>query len=284
MKKIISKILLTLIISINFIEMDRATAIVPYYYMPSGQVLEKNSLIFADRAYYLLSIGRLNEGLQLAKLALSFDQSNEKLWAILAEAQIRNNLIKDALESIKKGKSLNSENSDFYFVESSIYLQSKKLKKARKTLESGLKFDPKNTVALFQLGNIFLMEKNYKEALKTFERAVKIKSNFWEVINNIGLAYYELDEKYFAEINFNRAISINRNGETLLALAVTLQNKDPEQSILLSKEALKLNPSFVSLEYREEQLWGDKIQKATQQLFKSQELEDDIDLAREYLK
>ena len=284
MKKIISKILLTLIISINFIEIDKATAIVPYYYMPSGQVLEKNSSLFADRAYYLLSIGRLNEGLQLAKLALSFDQSNEKLWAILAEAQIRNNLFKDALESIKKGKTLNSENSDFYFVESSIYLQSKKLKKARKTLESGLKIDPKNTFALFQLGNIFLMEKNYNEALKTFERAVKIKSNFWEVINNIGLAYYELDEEYFAEINFNRAISINRNGETLLALAVTLQNKDPEQSILLSKEALKLNPSFVSLEYREEQLWGDKIQKATQQLFKSQELEDDIDLAREYLK
>ena len=105
------------------------------------------------------------------------------------------------------------------------------------------------------------MEKNYKEALKTFERAVKIKSNFWEVINNIGLAYYELDEEYFMEINFNRAISINRNGETLLALAVTLQNKDPEQSILLSKEALKLNPSFVSLEYREEQLWGIKFKK-----------------------
>ncbi len=284
MKKTISKILLTLIISINFIEIDKATAIVPYYYMPSGQVLGKNSSIFADRAYYLLSIGRLDEGLQLAKLALSFDQSNEKLWAILAEAQIRNNLFKDALETIKKGKSLNSENSDFYFVESSIYLQSKKLKKARKTLESGLKIDPKNTFALFQLGNIFLMEKNYKEALKIFERTVKIKSNFWEVINNIGLAYYELDEKYSAEINFNRAISINRNGETLLALAVTLQNKDPEQSILLSKEALKLNPSFVSLEYREEQLWGEKIQKATQQLFKSQELENDIDLAREYLK
>ena len=284
MKKKIFKILLTLIISINFLEMDRAKSIVPYYYIPSGKVLEKNSLLFADRAYYLLSIGRLNEGLQLAKLVLSFDQSNEKLWAILAEAQIRNNLFKDALKSIKKGKSLNSENADFYFVESSIYLQSKKLKKARKTLESGLIIEPKNTFALFQLGNIFLMEKNYKEALNTFERAVKIKSNFWEVINNIGLAYYELDEKYFAEINFNRAISINRNGETLLALAVTLQKKDPKQSILLGREALKLNPSFVSTEYREEQLWGDKIQKATQQLFKSQELEDDIDLAREYLK
>lgn len=284
MKKKIFKILLTLIISINFLEMDRAKSIVPYYYIPSGEVLEKNSLLFADRAYYLLSIGRLNEGLQLARLALSFYQSNGKPWAILAEAQLRNNLFKDALKSIQKGKSLNPENADFYFVESSIYLQKKKLRKARKTLENGLIIQPKNTFALFQLGNIFLMENDYKNALKTFERAVRIRSDFWQVINNIGLVYYEIDEKLLAEINFKKAISIERNGETLLALAVTLQNKDPKKSILLAKAALKLNPSFVSYEYRKEQLWGDKIQKATQQLFKSQEMKDDIDLAREYIK
>ena len=95
--------MLALFISINFIEIDKATAIVPYYYMPSGQVLEKNSSIFADRAYKLLSIGRLDEGLQFAKLALSLDQKNEKLWAIVAEAQIRNNLIKMLLNPFKRG-------------------------------------------------------------------------------------------------------------------------------------------------------------------------------------
>ena len=264
--------------------MDRGNAIVPYYNMPSREFLEQNSLIYANRAYQLLSIGRLNEGLQFAKLALSFDQNNEKLWAILAEAQMRNNLFKDALKSIHKGKSLNSEIADFYFVESSIYLQREKLRKARKTLENGLIIEPKNTFALFQLGNIFIMEKNYKEALKIFERAVKIKSDFWQVINNIGLVYYEINEKLFAEINFKKAISIERNGETLLALAVTLQNKDYKKSIFLAKEALKLNPSFVSNEYREEQLWGDKIQEATQQLFAAQELKGDIDQAEEYMQ
>ena len=60
------------------------------------------------------------------------------------------------------------------------------------------------------------MEKNYKEALKIFERATKIKSNFWQVINNIGLVYYEINEKYSAEINFKRAISVNRNGKLYL--------------------------------------------------------------------
>ena len=127
------------------------------------------------------------------------------------------------------------------------------------------------------------MENNYKEALKTFERATKIKSDYWQVINNIGLAYFEINEKLLAEINFKKAISIERNGETLLALAATLQNKEQKKSILLAKEALKLNPSFVSFEYRKEQLWGDKLQKATQKLFKSHDLKIDIDLAREYI-
>ena len=264
--------------------MDRANAIVPHYHMPSRQYLEKNSFLFANQAYKLLSLGRLGEGLQFAKLALSLNQKNEKLWAILAEAQIRNNLYKDALKSIQKGKSLNSKNADFYFVESSVYLQTKKLKKARKALENGLIIEPKNSLALFQLGNIFLMENYYKEALDTFKRATKIKSDFWQVINNIGLVYYEINEKLLAETNFKKAISVERNGETLLALAVTLQNKDQKKSILLAKEALKLNPSFVSFEYRKEQLWGDKLQKATQKLFKSQDLKMDIDLAREYIK
>ncbi len=282
--KVISKLFLTLIISINFHGMDRANAIVPHYHSLSGQFLEKNGFLFANRAYNLLSIGRLNEGLQFAKLALSLYPNNENLWAILAESQIRNNLYKDALKSIQKGKSLNSKNADFYFVESSIYLQRNQLKKARKTLENGLIIEPKNTVALFQLGNIFLMENNYKRALNTFERAILNKSDFWQVINNIGLVYYEIDEKLLAEINFKKAISIERNGETLLALAVTLQNNEKKKSILLAKEALKLNPSFVSYEYRKEQLWGDKLQKATQKLLKSQDLKEDIDLAREYIK
>ena len=264
--------------------MNRANAIVPHYHMPSRQYLEKNSFLFANQAYKLLSLGRLGEGLQFAKLALSLNQKNEKLWAILAEAQIRNNLYKDALKSIQKGKSLNSKNADFYFVESSVYLQTKKLKKARKALENGLIIEPKNSLALFQLGNIFLMQNLYKEALKIFDKAYKIKSDYWQVINNIGLAYYEINEKLLAEINLKKAISIERNGESLLALAVTLQNKEQKKSILLAKDALRLNPSFVSFEHRKEQLWGDKLQKDTQKLFKSQELKMDIDIARKYIK
>ena len=277
-------LIVILIILINFFEIKSAEAVIPYYHMPSEEFLKNNGLFFARQAYKLLSLGRLNDGLQLAKLAVSLDRNNEKLWAILAEAQIRNDLLNDALQSIKKGKSLNSEIADFYFVESSIYLQRKKLKNAGKSLEKGLSIQPKNTFALFQLGNIFMMQKDFKKALEIFKKAIEIKNDYWQVINNMGLIYFELNEKLFAEINFKKAISIDRNGETLLALAVTLQNKDPRKSILLAKEALKLNPLFVSSKYREEQLWGDKIQKATQKLLESKDLKEDIEFARIYIK
>ena len=102
--------------------------------------------------------------------------------------------------------------------------------------------------------------------------------------DNAILIHFELNEKSFAETNFKKAISIKRNGETLLALAVTLQNKDPRKSILLAREALKLNPLFVSSKYREEQLWGDKIQKATQKLLESQDLKEDIEYSEKIYK
>ncbi len=202
MRRELSKLLFVLIILINFLQIKSSDAVVPHYHMPSAEFLEKNGLFIASKSYSLLSLGRLNEGLQLAKLAVSLNKNNEKLWAILAEAQIRNNLLNEALKSIKKGKSLNSKIPDFYFVESSIYLQINQLENARKTLEKGLLIQPKNTFALFQLGNIFIMQKKYKKALEIFKRAIEIKYDYWEVINNIGLVYYEINEKLFADNKF----------------------------------------------------------------------------------
>ena len=50
-----------------------------------------------------------------------------------------------------------------------------------------------NYKAIFQLGNIFLMEKDYLMAINLFDKALKIKPDFWQAINNKGLAYFEKD-------------------------------------------------------------------------------------------
>ncbi len=126
------------------------------------------------------------------------------------------------------------------------------------------------------------MEKNYKQALSTYNKIIEIKSNFWQAINNKGLIYFEEDELPLAINNFTKAIEIEKNAESMLALGVSLQNTNIKKAISLAKEALQKNPNYVSFEFREEQLWGEKLQKATEELFKIKELQKNISIANLY--
>ena len=44
------------------------------------------------------------------------------------------------------------------------------------------------------------------------------------------------------------------------------------ESLNLAKKALNLNPKYVSKEYQKKQLWGKKLQKSAQLLFKNKEM------------
>ena len=169
MKKFLIKIFCVSLISFYFIDVKQVHSIIPYYYFPTTKNLEKESLSIAKNAYQLLYFGQYKESLNLAKLAVKINKRNEKLWLILAETQIANELYKNALDSLNNSQ----------------------LQNAKTALEAGLRIEPNNHNAIFQLGNIFLKEKNYLEAIKLFDKSIEIKPDFWQAINNKGLAYYE---------------------------------------------------------------------------------------------
>ena len=284
LKKISLTLFLLPFLWINPYLIKKAFAIIPYYSIPYGDELEKESLSIGKSAYQLLYFGQNKEALNLAKLAISLNQKNEKLWAILAEAQMANNLKNRALESLNKGKTINPNMSELYFAESNIYLSQKNYNEAKKAISKGIEIDPKNTTAIFQLGNIYLMEADYNKAIKSFNEAIKLKQDFWQAINNIGLAYFELDKIELSTKHFEEAIKLEANAEPMLGLATSIQSENKLKAIELTKKALLKNPKYVSKEYREEQLWGKKIQKATVELLKFKELEKDIIFAKKYLK
>ncbi len=126
------------------------------------------------------------------------------------------------------------------------------------------------------------MEKNYKKALSKYNKIIEIKADFWQAINNKGLIYFEQDAILLAINNFTKAIEIKRNAESMLALGVSLKDTNKKKSILLVKEALQKNPKYSSFEFRKEQLWGEKLQKATEEVFKLEELKKDISMANLY--
>ena len=280
MKKFFQKIICVWLISFYFFEVEQVKSIVPYYYFPKIENLQKTSLSIGKNAYQLLYFGQYEQSLNLAKLAVKINKTNEKLWLILAETEVANELYKQALVSLNKAENLNSNISEIYFAKSNIYLKILQLKKAKNALETGLKLEPNNYKAIFQLGNIFLMEKNYSEAIKFFDKSVKIKPDFWQAINNKGLAYFEKDNKDLSIKFFEKAISIEENAEPLLGLASCVRMKDIKLAVELTKKALAKNPNYVDSDYRKEQLWGEKLQTSTEFLLQNEQLQQDVRMAK----
>ncbi len=280
MKKFLQKIIWISLVSFNFLQIEKVQAIVPYYYFPTIKILEKQSLYIGKNAYQLLYFGQFEDSLNLAKLALKINPKDEKLWLILAEAQIASKKYKNALNSLNKAEQLNANISEIYFAKSNIYLKTSQQTKAKIALEKGIKIDPNNHKAIFQLGNILLMEKNYLGAIKLFDKSIKIKPDFWQAINNQGLAYFEKNNINLSIKLFESAISIQENAEPLLGLASCVRIKDTKLAIKLAKKALAKDPKYVNYDYRKEQLWGEKLQSSTEILLQSEQLTKDVILAK----
>ena len=124
------------------------------------------------------------------------------------------------------------------------------------------------------------MERNYSGAIALFDKSIKIKPNFWQAINNQGLAYYEKKNINLSIKLFKKAISIEENAEPLLGLASCLRIKNIELAIQLAKKALTKNPNYVNFNYRKEQLWGESLQTSTEILLQNKQLKTDVILAR----
>ena len=219
-KKIFQNLIFIQILIFNVVFIGSLEAIIPFYNMPNKDILRKNSLALAKNAYQLLYIGQIKESLNLSKLAISLNENDPRLWSLLAETQVANNLYENALNSIKEGKKIDPKISELYFSESSIFIKQNKIKDAQKSLKKGLNLQPDNINGLFQLGNLFLMEKNFKKSLNIFNETTNIKPTFWQAFNNKGLIFFELNNIPSAIKNFKKAIEIKNNAEPLLALAV----------------------------------------------------------------
>ena len=284
MKKFLKKTIWIFLICFHFFQIEIVRAIVPYYYFPTNKTLKKEGLSVGRNAYQILSFGQYKDSLNLAKLAVKIDSTNEKLWLILSETQVANKLYKDGLSSLNEVKKINPNISEIYFAESNIYLRLSQQKDAKNALKEGLKIEPNNYKAIFQLGNLSLMEKNYLEAIKLFDKSVKIKPNFWQAINNQGLAHFEKDNINLSIKSFEKAISIEDNAEPMLGLATCLRIKDIDLAIQLAKKALSKNPNYVNHNYRKEQLWGEKLQISTEILLQNEQIEKVVKIAKSKIK
>ena len=155
-------------------------------------------------------------------------------------------------------------------------------KKAKNSIKKGLSINNNDERGYFQLGNAEIMLNNYNSALIAFKKSSRINSNFWQSINNEGLVLYELNNFKEAILRFRYALKISNDAEPMLALAIVLysSNNKSTESLVLAKNALKANPKYVSKDYQTKQLWGKKLQKSAQLLFKNKEMKKVVEEAK----
>ena len=184
---------------------------------------------------------------------------------------------------MNKAIKLRPKEQDLYFTTASVYMDLNDPKKAKLFIIKGLSINKKNEKGFFQLGNAEILLNNYQLALIAFKKSSKINSNFWQSINNEGLILYELGNKKEAIAKFKTALKISNDPEPMLALAIILYSIDnkSKKSINLAKNALKSNPQYVSKDYQTKQLWGKKLQKSAELLFKTTEMKKVVKEAKE---
>ncbi|WP_269616414.1 tetratricopeptide repeat protein [Prochlorococcus marinus] len=241
---------------------------------PNQEELKSTSVQIGKTAIQLIQFGQNDEAIKLLRLAIKLNPKEVELWTSLAEAQIRSDRNYEALSSLNQAIKLRPNEQKIYLSQGSIYMSLNDPKKAKISIKKGLLINKNSERGYFQLGNAEIMLNNYKSALNAFKKSSEINANFWQSINNEGLVLYELNNFKDAISKFRSALKISNDAEPMLALAIVLytsENKSIE-SLNLAKNALKSNPQYVSKDYQAQQLWGKKLQKSAQLLFKNKEM------------
>ena len=258
-----------------FLITKHSKAFFPTVNEPNPKELQETSIQIGKTAIQLIQFGQNEEAIKLLELAVKLNPKENNFWISLAEAQIRSNKKYEALASLNKSLELKPNVQNTYFRKASLYMDLKNPEEAKVYIKKGMSINNNNERGYFLFGNAEIMLKNYNSALIAFKKSSQINSNFWQSINNEGLILYELNNLEEAILKFKLALKISNNAEPMLALAIALFSKNSEstESINLAKKALKTNPQYVLNEYQAKQLWGKKLQKSGQLLFKEKAMQ-----------
>ena len=259
-----------------------AKAVIPYVYVPTSEELTGSAVGIGRTAAQLLQMGQPKQAAKLAALAVRLDPQDERLWSVLAEAQLRSDDLDQASQSLARAKDLNPNKPGLWFAQAALALRDQQPEDAIPLIQRGLELDPKNASAYFDLGNARIMLDDLSSALISFEQATNLKPEFWEALNNQALVLYEMGQPDEAIRRWRAVLKIEENAEPLLALAAALHQQGDNSDVPLgmAREALDKEPNYVLTPHQVEQLWGVKIRQAAARLLALPEMASSVERAQ----
>jgi tetratricopeptide (TPR) repeat protein len=129
--------------------------------------------------------------------------------------------------------------------------KNKNLNEAKIIAVNIIKKYPKNINALKILGSINQIDGQFFEALKINNKLLQLKHNDFEVLNNLGLIYMNLNNYLQAKKNFMKAIEVDPKNPNVYFNLASLYMKYEQNDLAVAslKDTLSINSLFYDAHY-----------------------------------
>ncbi|TAF50939.1 MAG: tetratricopeptide repeat protein [Oscillatoriales cyanobacterium] len=253
----------------------RAQVLVPHTTEIDPEQLEYIGLELLQDADRWARFQQFAEAIPRAELASQLLPENAQVWAILGSLYVQTDRFDEGLSALLRARQIEPENAAIRFALGSAYFQGGDYAGTIAELHAGLELMPNTPGALFDLGNAYFVTNQFELAIANYEDAFAQNAEFWPALNNIGLVHYEQGHVDRAIAQWETSTTIApQEAEPLLARAAALYAQgEREVGLTLAEEALRLDVRYADLEFLKENLWGEQLLKAAEQLLATPRLQ-----------
>ncbi|MGK7942253.1 MAG: tetratricopeptide repeat protein [Crocosphaera sp.] len=212
-------------------------------------------ILYKNENQFDLALKDFNQALNLnSRYGLAYQHRGQLYYK---EAEVHKNL---ALKDFNQAIELNAKDSSTLFHRGILHALSGNLFQALEDFTKVIKLNP-NESALYNRGVIFYQQNQIELAGEDFKNALTMNRKHCPSLINLGLILYELGPIQPAMQLFQEAVSLTKEPEGKLALAVSRfrENQDNESKLLLDD----FNKELLNLSYLKDQLWGPKLIRDT---------------------
>ena len=180
-----------------------------------------------------------------------------------------------ALDDLNLALTINPEYVEAYNNRGNTYDNLGQYDKALDDYTQAIALNPQYLEAYLNRGFTHHALKQYKKAAFDYQQVLEINPNYFPALNYLGLIAYEQQQTDKAVEYWQQTLQLDRETEeTILALAVgTYQQRKTDKAVDMATQVLSANQQLSNLDFLQGQLWGDRLIKDTQVLFKDERLQ-----------
>lgn len=175
----------------------------------ASKVLPKDRGVQLMYAGQLADVGRVDEGLSLAKSQLNGAADDKDTYLSIAQIDIRLKRFPEAREALGKAEALATkpdEKFSVYFIRGTMADREKQYDEAEANFRKALMIDPQNATVLNYLGYMFADRGvRLPESIQLIQRAVELDPQNYAFLDSLGWAYYKAGQYPQAEENLRKA-------------------------------------------------------------------------------